>query len=475
MKKIIPVLLAGGSGTRLWPLSRKSYPKQFSKIINEHTLFQKTALRLSTSSIIKFDNPLILTNENFRFIVGEQLRKVNIDPTDIIIEPETKNTAPAILAASLYAFKKNKKAILLVAPTDHEIPNKLAFHQAIDKAYEPLEEGNIITFGIKPYKPETGYGYLELAEKISNKPLKLNRFIEKPNLNIAKKMCNSNNYLWNAGIFIFYAKDMIKSFQKNFPSYLEIVKNSIDKGKIDLDFFRLNQKEWTKCENISIDYAIMESAKNLVTIPYFKKWSDLGSWNAVWEKNKPNKNGVVLSKNAHEIDCKNSLLRSESKDLEIVGLGLNNIMAIAMPDAVLIANKSYADKVGKVVSKLKSDKISQAEIFPKDHRPWGWFETLAINTYFQVKKIMVNPGASLSLQKHKYRSEHWVVVAGKAKTTINDEIIFLKKGQSIYVPKGAIHRVENMEKYPLVFIEIQTGTYFGEDDIERLEDIYSRK
>ena len=477
MSMVYPVLLAGGSGTRLWPLSRKSYPKQFSKLIGEQTLFQSSAERLTSSDIIEFAPHITLTNADFRFIVGEQLQEIGIDPGAILIEPEAKNTAAAILAASIFASAKDKDAILLVAPSDHVIPDTDAFHKAIKVGLAHVQNQKIVTFGIKPTHPETGYGYLELStdpfDEYGSSDLKT--FVEKPNLHIAKQMLEAGNYLWNAGIFLFRAEDMIDAFRAYASQTLDLVSRAVDDALADLGFLRLATEPWSALQEISIDYAIMEKAENLVAVPYASKWSDLGGWDAVWAESKPDSAGNVTSKTAHAFECSNSLLRSESADLQVVGIGLNDIIAVAMPDAVLVAPKDRAQDVKKAVELLKAQDIAQAEIFPKDHRPWGWFESLALGERFQVKRIYVKPGASLSLQSHNHRSEHWIVVEGTAKVTIDDNVKLVTEGQSVYVPLGAIHRMENTGKDTMVLIEVQIGTYLGEDDIIRYEDVYKRE
>ena len=474
MNKITPVLLAGGSGTRLWPLSRKSFPKQFANLIGDTSLFQKSALRLKSSTKIEFTPHITLTNSNFRFIVAEQLLNVGIEPGPILIEPEGKNTAPAILAASLCALEIDTDAILLAAPSDHIIPDVDAFHDAIHEAIASVDTGKIVTFGITPSHAETGYGYLELSEASELGSIALKSFVEKPNALRAQKMVDSGNFVWNSGIFMFRAKDMIAAFQKHTPELFDTVLEAFETGAPDLGFFRLNPEKWSKCFDISIDYAIMEKVDNLVVIPFSAGWSDLGGWDAVWQEMDPDENGVALSKNAHSFFCKNTLLRSENSSQEVVGIGLENILVIAMPDAVLVAQKDQIQNVKAALLDLKSKGVSQAETFTKDHRPWGWFETLAISSSFQVKRILVKPGAAISLQSHRYRSEHWVVVEGNAKVTVDNNTNLVSTGQSIYIPLGAVHRMENPSKVPMVIIEVQTGTYLGEDDIIRYEDLYAR-
>ncbi len=474
--KVQPVLLAGGSGERLWPLSRKSYPKQFSKLMGNTTLFQSSAQRLTSSDIITFAPHITMTNTDLRFIVGEQLQEIGIEPGPILIEPEAKNTAAAILAASIFTVSKSKDAILLVAPSDHVIPDKRNFHEVIKVGLSHVQNGKLVTFGIKPTHPETGYGYLELSTDFIDPygTSDIVNFVEKPNLKQAKKMLASSNYLWNAGIFLFSAIDMINAFEIYAPETLELVSKVVNHASPDLGFLRLEAGLWSMLEDISIDYAIMEKAQNLVAVPYTSKWSDLGGWDAVWSESNQDLSGNVTSETAHAIESSNSLLRAESSFQQVVGIGLDNIIAIAMHDAVLVAHKDRAQDVKRAVELLKSKKVPQAEIFPKDHRPWGWFESLALGDRFQVKRICVNPGAALSLQSHNHRSEHWIVVEGTAKVTIDKDIRLLKEGQSVYVPLGTKHRMENPGKLQMILIEVQLGTYLEEDDIIRYEDVYAR-
>ena len=476
MTKIYPVLLAGGSGTRLWPLSRKSYPKQFSNLIGEKTLFQYSAQRLTSSKTLKFAPHITLTNSDYRFIIGEQLQAIGIDPGPILIEPEAKNTAAAMLAASIFAHSKDENAVLLVAPSDHVIPGTEDFHAAIKVGLSHVQKQKMVTFGIKPTHPETGYGYLELAKDSvdDSGTSDLERFIEKPDRQDAEQMLEAGRYLWNAGIFLFRAQDMMDAFRAYAPKTLGLVSHAVDEASVDLGFLRLGSEPWSQLDDISIDYAIMEKAKNLVAVPYASKWSDLGGWDAVWSESKSDALGNVTSATAHAIECTNSLLRSESSGQQVVGIGLNDFMAIAMPDAVLVAPKDRAQDVKKAVALLKARDIAQAEIFPKDHRPWGWFESLALGERFQVKRICVKPGAALSLQSHNHRSEHWVVVEGTAKVTIDNTINVLSEGESVYVPVGAKHRMENPGILPMVLIEVQIGNYLGEDDIVRYDDLYFR-
>ncbi|MBW3245416.1 mannose-1-phosphate guanylyltransferase/mannose-6-phosphate isomerase [Epibacterium sp. DP7N7-1] len=474
---VTPVILCGGSGTRLWPLSRKSYPKQFAPLIGGRTLFQASAERLSgKAGMVRFDAPMVLANSDFRFIVTEQLQAVGIDPGAILIEPEGRNTAPAILAAALRAAAQDPEAVLLVAPSDHVVPEVAAFHAAIERGLEAVKAGQLVTFGIAPSHAETAYGYLELAEIPDSdcNPVALKRFVEKPDAARAAAMLAAGNFKWNAGIFLFAAKDIILAFKSHAPALIEPVQAALDEAEVDLGFLRLASIPWSRAEDISIDYAVMEKAENLSVVPFDAAWSDLGGWDAVWREAGPDADGVVTSGEATAIDCKDTLLRSDSDRLEVVGIGLENVIAVAMNDAVLVANMSRAQDVKKAVSALKAKGAAQATAFPKDHRPWGWFESLVVGNRFQVKRIMVHPGASLSLQSHFHRSEHWIVVEGTARVTIDDEVRLVTENESVYLPLGCVHRMENPGKVPMVLIEVQTGAYVGEDDIVRYEDLYAR-
>ncbi|MFS4583678.1 mannose-1-phosphate guanylyltransferase/mannose-6-phosphate isomerase [Phaeobacter sp. C3_T13_0] len=472
---ITPILLCGGSGTRLWPLSRKSYPKQFVPLVGETTLFQASALRLSGDG---FAQPMVLTNSDFRFIVTEQLAEAGIDPGAILIEPAGRNTAPAVLAAALWLAARDPDGLMLVAPSDHVVPDAAAFRAAVAAAEPAARDGRLVTFGIKPDRAETGYGYLELdgdPGDFTPRVIDLKRFVEKPDLTTAEAMLASGQFLWNAGIFLFSVQAILAAFRVHAPDLIAPVQAAVDKGEPDLGFLRLDPDAWDGAVDISIDYAVMERADNLAVVPYAGGWSDLGGWDAVWRESGPDGAGIVTQGRATAIDCSNSLLRSEDDGLEVVGIGLTDVIAVAMPDAVLVADASRAQDVKKAVAALKEKSARQAESFPKDHRPWGWFESLVVGERFQVKRIHVHPGAALSLQSHHHRSEHWIVVEGTAKVTVDDKVQLVSENQSVYIPLGAVHRMENPGKVPMVLIEVQTGSYLGEDDIIRYEDIYARK
>ena len=472
---ITPVLLCGGSGTRLWPLSRKSFPKQFSALSGVDSLFQASALRLAGDG---FAAPMVLTGADFRFIVTEQMAGVEIAPSAILIEPEGRNTAPAILAAALALEAESPGALMLVAPSDHVIPDAAAFRAAVLAAAPVARDGQLVTFGIRPDRPETGYGWLELSEHpgadFAARPQPLKRFVEKPDAEIARAMLADGHHLWNAGIFLATTTAIIEAFGLHAPELLEGVRAAWDGAERDLGFTRLAPAPWAGLADISIDYAVMEKAANMTVVPYGGAWSDLGGWEAVWREGGPDAAGVVRQGAATAIDCHDTLLRSEVDSLQLVGIGLKNLVAVAMPDAVLIADKDRAQDVKLAVASLKAQGARQAETFPRDHRPWGWFESLVVGNRFQVKRIVVHPGAALSLQSHHHRAEHWIVVEGTARVTIDGEVKLVTENQSVYIPLGATHRMENPGKLAMVLIEVQTGSYLGEDDIIRYEDVYAR-
>ncbi|WP_299643149.1 mannose-1-phosphate guanylyltransferase/mannose-6-phosphate isomerase [uncultured Ruegeria sp.] len=475
---VYPVILCGGSGTRLWPLSRKSYPKQFVQLIGEASLLQNCAERMLGPSQAPYAKPLILTNEAFRFIVPEQLTAVGFDPGPILIEPEGRNTAPAVLSAALYLTARDPEGIMLVAPSDHVVPDMEAFHQAVAEGVRTISERrDLVTFGITPTHPETGYGYLKLRHppESTHEVVPLDRFVEKPDLKTAEAMLSDGSYLWNSGIFLFAVRDIIAAFEQHASELIPPVQKAVAEAKTDLGFLRLDPAAWAGVSDISIDYAVMEKASNLSVVPYSAGWSDVGSWTAVQELSNPDEDGVATNGEVTAIDCRNVLIRSESPALEVVAMGLENVIAIAMPDAVLVASMDKAQDVKQAVTALKAKGVKQAESLPVDHRPWGWFESLVIGDRFQVKRIHVHPGASLSLQSHHHRSEHWIVVEGTAKVTIDDQERLVTENQSVYIPLGATHRMENPGKVPMVLIEVQTGTYLGEDDIIRYKDIYARE
>ena len=472
---IYPVLLCGGSGTRLWPLSRKSHPKQFVKLLGDESLFQASALRMSGAS---FGAPSVVTGSDFRFMVVEQLAAIEIEPQIILIEPFARDTAAAVCAAAVALDAQKGNSLMLVSPSDHVITDAKRFRATVEAAIPTANEGQIVTFGIRPDRAETGYGWLELSSKLSDNfeavAQPLSSFVEKPDEETAEALLRGGMHLWNAGIFLFSTSTILTSFEQHAPQTLNEVRNAFSAADTDLGFTRLAADPWSRLEDISIDYAVMEHAPNLSVMPYRGYWSDLGDWQAIWREGEEDSFGVVANGSSTALDCKNTLLLATSETQELVAMGLNDIITVAMPDAVLVAHKERAQDVKTAVAKLKEKGAAQAETLPRDYRPWGWYESIALGPRFQVKRIVVNPGGILSLQSHKHRSEHWIVVEGTAKVTIDKDITIVNENQSVYIPLGAIHRLENPSKLRLTLIEVQTGNYFGEDDIIRYEDAYAR-
>ena len=474
MPKLFPVLLCGGSGTRLWPLSRKSFPKQFTRLGGGETLFQAAARRIAGPDVMP---PLVLTGADFRFIVTEQLAEVGVEPGPILIEPSPRNTAPAILAAALHLAATDPDALLLVLPSDHLLPDRAAFGTAVRAGLAAAAAGHIVTFGIRPTRAETAYGWLELAPATPLPgcgAIDLHRFVEKPGAAQAQAMFADGRHLWNAGIFLMSVGTARKAFADHAPHLIDPVRRAIAEARPDLGFLRLAAGPWAEAADISIDFAVMERASGLKVVPFAGEWSDLGDWHAVWRESSPDVEGLALHGPVTAIDSRDCLLRSDSDGVELVALGLRDLIVVAMADAVLVADKSRAQDVKRAVRLLKDNRVRQAETFPRDHRPWGWFETLVLADRFQVKRIVVHPGAALSLQSHAHRSEHWIVVAGTAKVTVDTAVQILGENASVYIPQGAVHRLENPGPDPLALIEVQTGAYLGEDDIIRHDDVYAR-
>ncbi|MBE3639501.1 mannose-1-phosphate guanylyltransferase/mannose-6-phosphate isomerase [Mangrovicoccus algicola] len=470
---IHPVILCGGSGTRLWPLSRKDYPKQFTRILGDETLFQSSLRRFTGKD---FAAPVLMAHADFRFLAAEQAAGLGIAEAALLLEPEARNTAPAILSAALYLEARGAGAeVMIVAPSDHVIRDTDAFLAAVGAGAEAAAAGKLVTFGITPDRAETGYGYLEMTDAPAPGIVQpVRRFVEKPDAATAAGMLEAGTYLWNAGIFMFRADTLIAAFEAHAPAMLPPARAALAEARPDLGFLRLDAGAYADMPEDSIDYAIMEKAADVVAVPVSCGWSDLGAWDAVWREMGPDAAGVSLSGEVTQIGCRDALLRSEEDGPRVVGVNLDGIAVVAMRDAVLVADKSDLQAVKAAVTALKAEGAPEAETLPRTYRPWGWYETLALADRFQVKQIMVPPGKKLSLQSHHHRAEHWIVVKGTATVTIDDEVKLVTENESVYIPLGAIHRLENPGKVNLHLIEVQTGAYLGEDDIVRYEDIYNR-
>ena len=465
---IVPVILSGGSGSRLWPLSRKLYPKQFLNLINDTTLFQDAIKRLP----IEASNPLIICNEEHRFIVAEQLREINSKNKGIILEPIGKNTAPAIAIAAMHLLNENEDPILLVLSADHLIDNNQNLIKSIRVASKIAEQGKMVALGVHPKKPETGYGYIEVNNSEKNAYYDILSFKEKPNLEIAKKYLQSGKHYWNSGIFIFKASIYLQELKKYEPEIFTICKKSCSKASKDLDFIRLNNKEFYKCPSKSIDYAVMEKTKVGVVVPFDGGWSDIGSWQSLWNSKPKDTNNNVSEGDVSLSKVKNSFIHSSNRLIAVNDL--SEIVIIDTQDALLVSSKRSSQDVKFIVEKLKDDNRIESDNHRKVYRPWGYFDSIDSGKGFKVKRIFVNPAAKLSLQKHQKRAEHWVVVSGTARVTNGEKVFKLSENQSTYIPRGEIHRLENNGHETLEIIEIQTGEYFGEDDIIRIEDDYKR-
>ena len=473
-EELIPVILSGGSGSRLWPLSRSTYPKQYLSLneINKFSLLQNTYLRLK--GLKNLSNPLIISNEEQRFIVAEQMREIGVTPYSILLEPTGKNTAPAIALASLKALKKSHDPTLLILSSDHKIEDEKNFKKVIEQGIQYASKGQLVTFGIIPSSPETGYGYIESYEELSinNSSSKIKKFIEKPNVELAQNLIKDRHYLWNSGIFIFKASVVLKELEKFEPELIKSCKDSLEKGKVDLDFFRINAETFKVCPDIPFDIAVMEKTNIGRVIKFDAGWGDIGSWQSIWNNSRKDNNGNMLKGKIINYNSKDCYLRSEGR--LIAAIDLNNLIVVETDDAILISNKNSTQKVKNVVKELMKRNLPEGKENKEVFRPWGRFTKIESGSTWQVKKLEIKPFSSISLQKHEYRSEHWVVVSGLAKVQLNEETKYLMSNQSVYIPAGAKHRLSNPGEDPLILIEIQSGTYIGEDDITRFEDNYGR-
>ena len=474
-KRILPVILCGGTGTRLWPLSRKTFPKQYLSVRGENSFsfLQETLERIKL--LDDYDEPLIICNEEHRFITAEQLRKMDIKPKSIILEPLIRNTAPAIAISALDSYMNKNDPILLIMPSDHQIKDKNIFIKAIQKATNVASQGKIIAFGVSPNNPATGYGYIksyEPFEKDIIKPYKIEKFIEKPDKEQAQELIKDKRFSWNSGIYMAKASTLISEIRKFNPEIISYCTDSLMQKVIDLDFKRIEKKSFEKCPNISIDKAIMEKTNLGMVLPLNANWSDIGNWKSYWENTEKDKNGNILIGDTLQISSKNSLIGSFSR--LTIALGIEDLIIVETNDAILVAKKDFAENVRDIVQQLKIKKRKEGEENKKNFRPWGNYLTIEESLNWKVKVIEVKPGASLSLQLHHKRAEHWVVVEGIAQVEIEGEKFLLNTNQSCYVPLGHKHRLTNPTQNNLIIVEVQSGKYLEEDDIVRFEDNYGR-
>ena len=470
MDEIVPVILCGGVGSRLWPLSRKSLPKQFAPLIGKQSLFEAAMTRIDRD---EFADPIVVTSSDHRFLAEKQMRDCGCSGS-ILLEPAGKNTAPAVFAAAHHVMKHNGDALLLVMPSDHHIPDQDAFAKMVLAGRVTAEADAIVTFGVVPDRPETGYGYIELGQPSAGAAFSVKKFHEKPEIATAKKMLDVGHYFWNSGIFLFRASAMLAHAKDLAPDMLAAVQVAMDCAREDNNFWHIDGSAWAKIHGQSIDYAILEKTKKIACVKFSGGWSDLGDWNAVASQLPHDEEGNFIADTASQLDCQNTTLWSVASGTQLVGLGLKNIVTVVMDDAVLVADASRMQDVRDVVDHLEQTGASQANQHAKDYRPWGWFESLAIMPGYQVKRLHVYPGAALSLQSHQHRSEHWVVVSGTASVVLGDEVLTLATNESVYVHVGQKHRLANETCAPLIIIEVQTGDYLGEDDIMRFDDEYGR-
>lgn len=468
---IVPVILSGGSGTRLWPMSRASYPKQLWPLLSHISLLQETALRARAVSRAA---PVVVCNEEHRFLIAEQLREAGVESPKILLEPVGRNSAPAIAAAALLVAETNPDAILWLMAADAAITRPEDLAPAMKSAVHGAEAGLVVTFGMKPTRPETGYGYIEVGDQIPGLAgvSHVKAFREKPDAEQAAEFVKSGRYLWNSGMFVFRVSTLIEEMDKYAPAVMTGVRAAIAGRKADMHFERLDQEEFRKVPDISIDYAIAEKSDKVAVVPADLGWSDVGSWDALWDISPKDAKGNVGIGDVLIEDAANCYVRSE-KYLTAVA-GVDDVVVVATDDAVLVTHRDRAQEVKKIVSRLKSEHRAEAATHNRCYRPWGFYESLIQNDRFQVKRIVVQPGQKLSLQKHFHRAEHWVVVGGVALVTRDADKVLVRENESIYLPQGCVHRMENPGKIPLTLIEVQTGSYLGEDDIVRIEDSYNR-
>ncbi|MBN6150351.1 mannose-1-phosphate guanylyltransferase/mannose-6-phosphate isomerase [Xanthomonas sp. AmX2] len=466
MSEVLPIILSGGSGTRLWPLSRETYPKQFLPLVGEHSMLQATWLRAAP---VAGQAPIVVANEEHRFIAAEQLQQLGVKPASILLEPKGRNTAPAIAVAALEATRDGADPLLLVLPSDHVILDENAFQAAVKVAAAAAEQGKLVTFGIRPTTPETGYGYIKAVGGDQVRPVE--RFVEKPDLATAQGYLSSGEYFWNSGMFLFRASRYLAELRKFQPAIAEACTQAWTAAKRDADFIRLDKDAFAASPSDSIDYAVMEKTADAVVVPLDAGWSDVGSWSALLEVSPQDARGNAHHGDVIEIDCRNTYAYGSRL---IAMVGLEDVVVVETDDAVLVGRRDRIQEVKDIVATIKSSGRSEATWHRKVYRPWGAYDSIDNGQRFQVKRITVKPGATLSLQMHHHRAEHWIVVSGTAEVTRGEEVLLLTENQSTYIPLGVTHRLRNPGKLPLELIEVQSGSYLGEDDIVRFEDTYGR-
>ncbi len=466
MSDVLPIILSGGSGTRLWPLSRESYPKQFLPLVGEHSMLQATWLRAAP---VAGHAPIVVANEEHRFVAAEQLQQIGVKPQSILLEPKGRNTAPAIAVAALEATRNGADPLLLVLPSDHVIRDEAAFQAAVRTAAAAAEQGKLVTFGIKPTAPETGYGYIKAGA--GNGVSAVERFVEKPDLATAQGYLASGEYYWNSGMFLFRASRYLEELRRFQPAIADACTKAWNAATRDADFTRLDKDAFAASPSDSIDYAVMEKTADAVVVPLDANWNDVGSWSALLDVSPQDAQGNAHHGDVIEIDCRNTYAYGSRL---IAMVGLQDVVVVETDDAVLVGHRERIQEVKEIVARIKASGRSEATWHRKVYRPWGAYDSIDNGQRFQVKRITVKPGATLSLQMHHHRAEHWIVVSGTAEVTRGEEVLLLTENQSTYIPLGVTHRLKNPGKLPLELIEVQSGSYLGEDDIVRFEDTYGR-
>jgi len=469
---IYPVILSGGSGTRLWPLSRAALPKQFLPLLTEHTLFQETLLRLD--GIPGMASPLVICNNEHRFLAAEQLLAINVKPHSLILEPFGRNTAPAVAVAAFAAMEKDEQSTLLVLPADHLIRDVAGFHRAIKSALDLAQQDKLVTFGITPDAPATGFGYIERGDSLGTDKdsFAVARFVEKPKLDTAREFLASGNFFWNSGMFVFKAAAYLRELQRHRPDIYQAAQQAWQRSVIDLDFCRLDEQAFSACPSDSIDYAVMERTQSAAMVTVDIGWSDIGSWSSLSDVSPKDQQGNALRGDIYTAECANTYIRAENR--MVAAIGVQDLVIVETADAVLVMHKDFAQDVKHTVEYLKQAERTEHLLHRRVYRPWGYYEGIDVGEQFQAKRIMVKPGSKLSLQMHNHRAEHWVVVSGKARVTRGEDLLVLYANQSTYIPLGVKHRLENIGDEPLYLIEVQSGGYLGEDDIVRFDDDYKR-